>query len=45
MARRMVRAGVPLPTVQRQGRWRSQQMVARYTRAEGAGEALRYLAR
>lgn len=43
MARRMVGKGAPSATVQRQGRWKSAAMVARYTRAESAGEALKYL--
>ncbi len=43
MARRMVRAGAPTATVQRQGRWKSPAMVAAYTRAESAAEALRFL--
>ena len=43
MARRMTQAGAPAAAVQRQGRWKSPAMVARYTRAESAGEALRYL--
>ena len=44
MARRMVQAGAPTATVQRQGRWKSARMMAAYTRAQAAGEALRYLA-
>ena len=43
MARRMVKRGAPLPTVQRQGRWKSQQMVAAYTRAEAVEEAAPYI--
>ena len=43
MARRMVAAGAPTATVQHQGRWRHGDMVARYTRGESAGEALRWL--
>ena len=43
MARRMVAAGAPNATVQHQGRWRHGAMVARYTRGESAGEALRWL--
>ncbi len=43
IARRMVRAGAPTATVQRQGRWKSPAMVAAYTRAESAAEALRFL--
>ena len=44
MAQRMVRAGAPLPAVQRQGRWKSPAMPARYTRNEDAGQAARWLA-
>ena len=40
---RMTRAGAPAQAVMRQGRWKSTRMVARYTRKESAGEALRYL--
>ncbi|MDE0071915.1 MAG: hypothetical protein OXO48_19540 [Caldilineaceae bacterium] len=40
---RMVRAGAPLPGVQRQGRWKSPAMPARYTRNEDAGQAARWL--
>ena len=40
---RMTRAGAPTAAVMRQGRWASARMVARYTRAETASEALRYL--
>ena len=43
MARRMVAAGAPNAAVQRQGRWKHGDMVARYTRGEAAGEALRWL--
>ena len=43
MARRMVAAGAPNATVQHQGRWRHGDMVARYTRGETAGEALKWL--
>ena len=43
MARRMVAAGAPNAAVQRQGRWRHGDMVARYTRGEAAGEALKWL--
>ena len=43
MARRMVAAGAPNAAVQRQGRWKNGDMVARYTRGESAGEALRWL--
>ena len=43
MARRMVAAGAPNAAVQRQGRWKHRDMVARYTRGEAAGEALKWL--
>ena len=43
MARRMVAAGAPNAAVQRQGRWKHGDMVARYTRGEVAGEALKWL--
>ena len=43
MARRMVSAGAPNAAVQRQGRWKHGDMVARYTRGESAGEALKWL--
>ena len=43
MARRMVAAGAPNAAVQRQGRWKNGNMVARYTRGEAAGEALKWL--
>ena len=43
MARRMVAAGAPNAAVQHQGRWRHGDMVARYTRGESAGEALKWL--
>ena len=43
MARRMVAAGTPNAAVQRQGRWKHGDMVARYTRGESAGEALKWL--
>ena len=43
LARRMVAKQAPLPTIMRQGRWTSSQMVARYTPNESAGAALRYL--
>lgn len=42
MALRMTRNGAPAETVMRQGRWSTTRMVARYTRNESAGEALRY---
>ena len=41
MARRMVAAGASNAAVQRQGRWKHGDMVARYTRGESAGEALK----
>ena len=41
MARRMVAAGAPNAAVQRQGWWRLDDMVARYTRGEAAGKALK----
>ena len=43
MARRMVAAGAPNAAVQHQGRWRHGDMVARYTRGEAAGDALKWL--
>ena len=43
MARRMVAAGAPNAAVQHQGRWKHGDMVARYTRGEAAGEALKWL--
>ena len=43
MARRMVAAGAPSASVQHQGRWKHGDMVARYTRGEAAGEALKWL--
>ena len=43
MARRMVAAGAPNAAVQRQGRWKHGDMVARYTRGEAAGEELKWL--
>ena len=43
MARRMVAARAPNAAVQRQGWWRHGDMVARYTRDEAAGEALKGL--
>ena len=43
MARRMVAAGAPNAAVLRQGRWKYGDMVARYTRGEAAGEALKWL--
>ena len=43
MARRVVAAGALIAAVQRQGRWHHSDMVARYTRGESAGEALKWL--
>ena len=43
MALRMTRNGATAATVMRQGRWSTTRMVARYTRNESTGEALRYL--
>ena len=43
MARRMVATGALHAAVQRQGRWKHGDMVARYTRGEVAGEALKWL--
>ena len=43
MARRMVAAGAPNAAVQNQGRWKHGDMVARYTRGQAAGEALKWL--
>ena len=43
MARRMVAAGAPNAAVQNQGRWKHGAMVARYTRGQVAGEALKWL--
>ena len=43
MARTMISKGAPTPVVQRQGRWKSADMVTSYTRAEASGEALRWL--
>ncbi len=43
IAQRMTRNGAPAAAVMRQGRWSTTRMVARYTRNEAAGEALRYL--
>jgi len=39
----MTRLGAPVQAVQRQGRWKSSRMVASYTRAESAGEVLKWL--
>ena len=43
MARTMTQKGAPNAVVMRQGRWKTPDMVARYTRNEAAGEALKYL--
>ena len=43
MARRMVTAGAPNAAVQRQGRRKHGDMVARYTRGEAAGKAPKWL--
>ena len=43
MARRIVADGAPNAAVQRQSRWKQGDMVARYTRGEMAGEALKWL--
>ncbi len=43
MAQTMTRKGAPIALIMRQGRWSSTIMVARYTRRQSAGEALRYL--
>ena len=43
VARRMVAVGAPTAAVQHQGRWKHGDMVARYTRGEAAGEALKWL--
>lgn len=43
MAMRMTRTGALAAVVMRQGRWETEKMVARYTRNEAAGEALKYL--
>ena len=42
-ATRMAARGAPMAVVMRQGRWRTERMVAHYTRSEIAGEAGRYL--
>ena len=44
LARRMTARGAPAADVQRQGRWRSAEMVAAYTRGEAAAVAGKYLA-
>ena len=41
MERRMVAAGAPNTAVERQGQWKHGDMVARYTRGEAVGEALK----
>ena len=43
IARRIVEAGAPNAAVQRQGRRKHGDVVARYTRGETAGEALKWL--
>ena len=43
MARRMVAAGAANAAVQRHGQWEHGDMVARYTRGEAAGEAVKWL--
>ena len=43
LARMMSGAGAPTETTMRQGRWKSAEMVRRYTRAETAGAALRWM--
>ena len=43
MARRMALAGAPTHEIMAQGRWRSPQMVATYTRGEEAGRAAQWL--
>lgn len=43
MARRIMAAGAPNAAVWRQGRSKNGNMVARYTRGEAAGEALKWL--
>ena len=43
MACRMVAAGALNAAVQRQSRWKHGDMVARYTRSQVAGEALKWL--
>ena len=43
LARMMSGAGAPTETTMRQGRWKSSVMVSRYTRAETAGAALRWM--
>ena len=43
LARMMSGAGAPTETTIRQGRWKSAEMVRRYTRAETAGAALQWM--
>ena len=43
LARMMSGAGAPTETTMRQGRWKSAEMVRRYTRAETAGAALQWM--
>ena len=43
LARMISGAGAPTETTMRQGRWKSAEMVRRYTRAETAGAALRWM--
>ena len=43
LARMMSGAGTPTETTMRQGRWKSAEMVRRYTRAETAGASLQWM--
>ena len=43
LARMMSGAGAPTETTMRQGRWKSADMVRRYTRGESAGAALQWM--
>ena len=43
LAQMMSGAGAPTETTMRQGRWKSAEMVRRYTRAETAGAALQWM--
>ena len=43
LARMMSGAGAPTETTMRQGRWKSAEMVRRYTRAETAGAAFQWM--
>ena len=43
LARMMSGAGAPTETTMRQGRWKSADMVRRYTRSESAGAALQWM--